>query len=97
MQNEVALTLTLELTLSKSNRWSEDCEFLSRLHSPYLTMRTNLLIVDKGLLRNLLPLAIVQETFQGRDGLVRSVLLKTKTSNEVRRSVHHVVRLEADG
>ena len=53
------------------------------------------LIVERGMPRNLWPLARVKEVFIGRDGKIRSVLLKTKVA-ELRRSVHHVVRLEAD-
>ena len=53
------------------------------------------LIVERGMPRNLWPLAIVKEVYLGRDTKVRSVLLKTKVA-ELKRSVHHVVRLEAD-
>ena len=53
------------------------------------------LLAEKGMPRKLWPLAIVKQVFPGRDGKVRSVLLKTSV-NELRRSAHSLVRLEAD-
>ena len=53
------------------------------------------LVYDPGMPRNLWPLAIVKEIFPGRDGKVRSVVVKTRVS-ELRRPITQLVRLELD-
>ena len=54
------------------------------------------LMVEKGMPRNLWPLAIVEKVFHGRDQLVRSVVLRTRVGRVLRRSIHQIVRLEVD-
>lgn len=51
------------------------------------------LVNEVGVPRGLWPLAIVKEVFCGRDGHVRSVLLRSKGS-ELRRAITSVIRLE---
>ena len=54
------------------------------------------LIAEKGMPRNLWPMGRIIETFPGRDGKVRHVLLKTRSSNSLRRPIMTCVRLEID-
>ena len=53
------------------------------------------LVYDPGMPRNLWPLAIVKEVFPGRDGKVRSAIVKTRVS-DLHRPITQLVRLELD-
>lgn len=56
------------------------------------------LLEDAPRVRSEWPMARVLETFQGRDGLVRSVLLFVRWSDKpIRRDVRKIYRLEEDG
>ena len=59
-----------------------------------LTVGDLVLILDENTPRNLWPLALVKEVNVGRDGLVRSVKLKTRC-NELVRPITKIVLLEA--
>ena len=52
------------------------------------------LLHDQTTPRHLWPLALVDEVSMGRDGFVRSVALRTRTSN-FRRPITQVIMLEA--
>ena len=54
-------------------------------------------MVDENAPRALWPLALIIGTKVSRDGLVRSVRLKTKSSNELVRPISKIVYLEAFG
>ena len=53
------------------------------------------LLHDDSCPRNLWPLAIVKEVKIGRDGLVRSIKLKTRTNDGLTRPIRQVILLEA--
>ena len=67
----------------------------------WLDIKTNLLvgdlvlILDENCPRNLWPLAIVTEVKVGRDDLVRSVKLRTRSNAELTRPIHKIVLLES--
>ncbi len=56
-----------------------------------------MLILDEATHRSLWPLGLVIGTNVGRDGLVRSVRLRTKSSKDLVRPITKVVFLEAFG
>lgn len=80
-------------------RWQR--EYIPELvkRNKWLDVKRNLkvgdlvLLVDENTPRNLWPLAIVTEVFHGRDDLIRSVKLKTKSSVFVR-PISKVVLIE---
>jgi hypothetical protein len=60
---------------------------------PNIKVGNLVLILDENLPRGLWPLGLVVETFMGRDGLVRSVRIRTK-SNTLVRPITKIVLLE---
>ena len=84
-------------------RWTR--EYITQLQrrSKWLTPTRNfavgdlILMVDENASRALWPLALIIGTKVSRDGLVRSVRLKTTSSNELVRPISKIVYLEAFG
>ena len=84
-------------------RWIRECITQLQRRSKWLTPTRNfhvgdlILMVDENTPRALWPLALIIGTKVSRDGLVRSVRLKTKSSNELVRPISKIVYLEKFG
>ena len=82
-------------------RWVKEylpsLNFRSKWRTPIPNIKVGelVLVSDSGMPRNLWPLALVKDVYPGKDGKIRTVLLKTR-AREITRPISHLVRLELD-